>query len=210
MRSRSLAALKSAASLPASWASMHVSTIARPILPNSSKPPAPRASTFISRMSAAPCSRRCGRCSMILPVFPSAASSRSTTRRHRCPVPTCFRCCASASCCAGSLFRISPRSKPISCAMSANGPPQISRGHRRWAGEGAGIISWHAERQELRQDAGENSEVSMRAAEHHRQWRVFQSAEKIRVSSRSTLFAVNCVFHRRAPFYPCLKSRPEA
>src|SRR5215510_13467014 len=78
-RSGSPAASRSAASSPASWASMLVSTIAGRILQNNSKPLVPRALTFISRTSAAPCSRRCGRCSTILRAFPYAGSSRNTT-----------------------------------------------------------------------------------------------------------------------------------
>jgi hypothetical protein len=79
-RSGSPAALKSAASSPASWASMLVSIIARLILQSNSKPLARRVLTFISRTSAAQCSRQCGRCSTILHAFRSAGSSRSTTR----------------------------------------------------------------------------------------------------------------------------------
>ena len=76
---------------------------------NSSKPLVPRRLTSISRTSAAPCSRRCSRYSTILRAFPYAGSSRSTTRRPRCPGPTCFRCCANASSCVGSSSQISPR-----------------------------------------------------------------------------------------------------
>ena len=75
---------------------------------NSSKPLLPRGLLF-SRTSAAPCSRRCSRYSTILRAFPYAGSSRSTTRRPRCPGPTCFRCCANASSCVGSSSQISPR-----------------------------------------------------------------------------------------------------
>ena len=49
--------------------SMPASIIALPILRNSSRRRVPRASMSISRMSAAPCSIRSGRCSTISPAF---------------------------------------------------------------------------------------------------------------------------------------------
>src|SRR5262245_29808312 len=62
---------------------MLVSIIARPTLQNNSKLLVPRALTFTSRTSAAPCSRRCGRYSTILRAFPYAASSRRSRSRIR-------------------------------------------------------------------------------------------------------------------------------
>src|SRR6476660_5365177 len=144
MQSGSPAALRSAASLPASWALMLVSIIARPILQSSSKPLVPRELTFISRMSAAPYSKWCGRCSTILRAFPYAGSSRSTMRRLRCPGPTCFRCCANASSCVGSSSRISPRNKPISCVMSANGCAQVASNIARTSSKGWGKRPHHS------------------------------------------------------------------
>src|SRR5262245_8044223 len=47
--------------------------------------------------------------------------------------------------------------------MGAHGSPQISRGHRRRAGEGACIISWYAAGQKLRQDAGQSGNVTAAA-----------------------------------------------
>src|SRR6516164_7429353 len=88
-RSGSPAAARSAASSPASWASTLVSTIAGRIVQNNSKPLVPKGLTSISRTSAAPCSRRCGRCSTILRAFPYAGSSRNTTPRPR-PGPDMF------------------------------------------------------------------------------------------------------------------------
>ena len=102
---------------------------------NSSKPLLPRGLLF-SRTSAAPCSRRCSRYSTILRAFPYAGSSRSTTRRPRCPGPTCFRCCANASSCVGSSSQISPRNKPSSCATSASGCARVASNIARTSSRG--------------------------------------------------------------------------
>ena len=107
-RLESPAALRNVALSPANWASMLASIIARLILQNNSKPLVPRALTFILRTSAERSNKPCGRCSTILRAFPYAGSSRSTTRRPRCPGPTCFQCCANVSSCVGSSSRISP------------------------------------------------------------------------------------------------------
>jgi NADPH-dependent curcumin reductase len=103
---------------------------------NGSKPLVPRGLTPISRTSAAPCSRRCSRYSTILRAIPYAGSSRSTTRRSRCPGPTCFRCCANASSCVGSWSQISPRNKPSSCTTSASGCARVPSKYREDIVEG--------------------------------------------------------------------------
>ena len=54
-------------------ASTPASIIAPPIFATRSPPPVQPASTSISRMSAAPCSRRCGRCSTTSRAFPCVA-----------------------------------------------------------------------------------------------------------------------------------------
>ena len=67
---------------------------------------------------------------------PVCGLMRSTTRRPRCPGPTCFRCCANVSSCVGSSSRISPPNKAISCAMSANGCARVASNIARTSSTG--------------------------------------------------------------------------
>ena len=113
-----------------------------------------RGSTSISRMSAAPCSKRCGRCSMISPAFRSAGSSRSTTSPPRCRGRTCSRSCASAFSLRGFIvsdFAAKQADFLREMGEWVGGPPQIPRGHRRRAGEGARGVPRPAAGQEFRQ-----------------------------------------------------------